>query len=83
MDDLYRRWKLSATAFLAAMGIVAVIIKDYPAIVLLLSLLSSNIAFLINPKESKAKKLAQVALLSVAIGGGCIYFYTRIKTARQ
>lgn len=83
MGSLYYKWKLGSTAFLAAMGIVAVIIKDYPAIVLLLSLLSGNIAFLIDPKESKPKRLAQIGFLSLAMVCACMYFYTRIKSARR
>ena len=81
MTSLSNRWKVTYVAFLAAMTIVAAIIKDYPAIGLLLSVLAVNCAFLINPKESKAKKLTQIAFLCVAIVGACVYLYLRIKPA--
>ena len=78
--DFSRKWKVVYIAFLALLGIGAVIMKDYwmPGAVI-----SSNLVFLMDPERSKTQKVAQLALFGIAIILTLVYFYTRIKTARQ
>ena len=78
--DFSKKWKIAYIAFLAVFGIVVSIMKDY---LITGFLLSSNIAFLIDPKRSTTHKVAQNALLGTAIILGCVHFYLRIKSARQ
>ena len=78
--DLSKKWKIAYIAFLAVFGIGGVIIKDY---LITGFLVSSNIAFLIDPKRSKTHKVVQNALLGTGIILAGVYFYLRIKSARQ
>ncbi len=78
--DFSKKWKIAYVAFLVVFGIGGVIMKDYliPGI-----LISSNVAALIDPKQSKTQKVARIALFSIAIILACVHFYFRIKSARQ
>lgn len=78
--DSSKKWKIGWFVFLLLFGIGALIAKDYliPG-----SLISGNIAFMLDPKRSNAQKYAHFALLSVAIILACVHFYLRIKSARQ
>lgn len=55
--DFSKKWKIAYIAFLAVVGIGGVIMKDY---LITGFLLSSNIAFLIDPKRSKTHKVARL-----------------------
>jgi hypothetical protein len=78
--DFSKKWKIAYIAFLAVFGIGGVILKDY---LITGYLVSSNIAFLIDPKRSKTHKAVQNALLGTGIILAGVYFYLKIKSARQ
>ena len=78
--DFSRKWKVVFIAFLVLLGIGAVTMKDYliPG-----AIISSNMAFLMDPKRSKTQKVAQLALFGITILLASVHYYIRIKTARQ
>jgi len=74
------KWKKVYIAFLALFAIGGIIMKDY---VVTGFLVTSNAAFLLEPKRSRRSKLAQLALLSIAIIVGAAYLYLKVKAAKE
>lgn len=75
-----KAWKKLYIIFLVLFGVVGIIMKDY---LITGFLLSSNFAFLIDPKKSRTAKTSQLMLLCIAILSGCVYLYLKIRLAGQ
>ena len=80
MSSLPRKWKIAYIAFLVVFGIGCVIMEDY---LITGFLLSSNIAFLMNPTKSRAQEVGQLVLLSLAFVLGCVHFFLRVRARNQ
>ena len=75
-----KKWQMVYVVFLVLFGIGGIIMKDY---LITGFLLSSNFAFLIDPKKSRAARTTQLVLMGIAILLCCLHFYYKVRAARQ
>jgi hypothetical protein len=75
-----KKWKIVYVLVLVLFGIGGIIMKDYLITALLLS---SNFVFLIDSKKSRNARITQLVLIGLAIVLGCLYFYFKVRAARQ
>jgi hypothetical protein len=79
MRDYPTKIKLLYGAFLVLLGVGGLIAGDY---LIVGFLISTSVAYLIDPRRSKTHKTVHLALMILTIIFGCLYFYARIKSVR-